>query len=59
MKIKIGDKNEINNSIIGDNNELFDKNKKENKIIYIIIELLVGILVGVIVAGIVFLLRWN
>lgn len=53
MKIEIGDKNKIENSVIGNDNKILEK--KENKIVKIIIE----IIIGIIIAGIVFWLGWN
>lgn len=57
MKIEIGDKNTIKDSVIGNNNNNNNEQskKKGNKLVKIIAE----IIIGVIIAGIVFWLGWN
>ena len=56
MEIKIGDNNNISESIIGKGNA---KEQKENKLIKIIIELLIEIVVGLIVGFCIYKLGWN
>lgn len=47
MKIKIGNKNTLNNSNIGENNKI-ELEKNNNKFVSIIIEITIGIIVTVI-----------
>lgn len=50
--IKVGNKNKINKSIIGNHN---NSSKGNN----VLIEIIIGVVVGVIVAAIVYYLGWN
>lgn len=56
MGIKIGNNNNVNESIIGNNNK---KDEEKNKLMKIVAELFIAIAGGLIVAFLVYKFGWN